>query len=391
MAFSEPILHVDMDAFFVEVERLRDPSLRGRPVVVGGTGPRAVVAAASYEARPFGVHSAMPMASARRACPGLVVVPPDRTAYADMSERVFAIFRAFTPLTEGLSVDEAFLDVRGLRHHFRDPGEVGDAIRRRIRDELALPASVGIASTKFVAKLASERAKPDGMLWIRREEQRAFLDRLDVSALWGVGAATRAALERLGVETVADLASVPSGLLERAVGEAHARHLRDLAEGHDPRPVEPDQRARSISVEHTFDRDLTDPDEMRAALLRHADEVTRRLRRAGLRARTVTLKLRDSDFRTVTRSETLAGPVDASTPVFRTAMRLLGRVDLSEGRRIRLLGIGVSGLEPRDRPAQMVAGADDRWESVDRAVDAVRDRFGGAAVGRAGARRDESD
>jgi DNA polymerase-4 len=388
MAFSEPILHVDMDAFFVEVERLRDPSLRGRPVVVGGTGPRAVVAAASYEVRPFGVRSAMPMSAARRACPGLIVVPPDRSAYSEASERLFELFREFTPLVEGLSVDEAFLDVRGLRHHFGDPGEIGTAIRQRIRDELSLPASVGVAASKFVAKLASERAKPDGLLWVRVGDQQAFLDELDVSELWGVGVATKAALERLGVETVADLGSVPPGLLERAVGESHAAHLRDLAAGHDPRPVEPDQRARSISVEHTFDRDLSSTDEIRSALAGHADEVTRRLRRAGLRARTVTLKVRDSEFHTVTRSETLAGSVDVSTAVFKTVMRLLERVELGAGRKIRLLGIGLSGLEARDRPEQMVAGTDRRWESVDRALDEVRDRFGGSAVGRAGARPD---
>ncbi len=227
--FTEPILHVDMDAFFVEVERLDDPRLVGRPVVVGGAGARGVVAAASYEARAYGVHSAMPMVEARRRCPQAVVVPPDHRKYGAMSRRVFEIFRSFTPQVEGLSVDEAFLDVGGLRLHYKSPVDVAGAIRARIRSDLHLPASVGIASNKFLAKLASEEAKPDGVFHVKAGHELEFLHPLPVRRLWGVGEATYAALEALGVATVGDLAAVPEHVVAQRVGGAVGHHLLELA------------------------------------------------------------------------------------------------------------------------------------------------------------------
>ncbi len=233
--FEETILHADMDAFFVEVERQRDPSLRGKPVVVGGAGRRGVVAAASYEARPYGIRSAMPMSTARAAYAGLVVVPPDHARYTEVSRAVFSIFRAFTPLVEGLSLDEAFLDIAGLRHHYPDPEAVGRALRKAVRDQLDLPVSVGIGVNKVIAKLASEAAKPDGLQRVPRQQTLDFLHPLPVRAVSGVGEATHAALEGLGVATMGDLATIPLPSLVRRLGAVAGNHLHNLAEG-DRRP-----------------------------------------------------------------------------------------------------------------------------------------------------------
>ncbi|MEX1043493.1 MAG: DNA polymerase IV, partial [Acidimicrobiia bacterium] len=279
--WAERILHVDMDAFFVAVERLREPSLVGRPVVVGGTGPRSVVAAASYEVRRYGIRSAMPMSRARSLCRDLVIVPPDHAEYRRVSEQVFGIFRSFTPLVEGVSIDEAFLDIGGLRRHFDGPVAVGEAVRTAIAGQVGITASVGVASTKFLAKLASESAKPDGLRHIESAEQLAFLDSLPIEALWGVGQATRAALEVLGVESVAELRTVPTRALERAVGPAVATHLVELAHGRDPRAVEPDREVKSVSVEETYDKDIRDDARLRVELRRLADRLGWRLRSAG--------------------------------------------------------------------------------------------------------------
>ncbi|MFZ0013136.1 MAG: DNA polymerase IV, partial [Acidimicrobiia bacterium] len=244
--WNETILHVDMDSFFVEVERLDDPALRGRPVAVGGSGPRGVIASASYEAREHGVRSAQPTAIALRHCPRLVVVPPSHGKYGEVSTRVFSTFRSVTPLVEGLSLDEAFLDVGGLRRHYVSPVAVADEVRARLRAELGLPASVGIAAVKFVAKLASQVAKPDGVRHVRSEDQGLFLRDLPVTAMWGVGPATHAALARLGVETVGDIAALPLNALVGAVGPSAGQHLHDLANGIDPRAVVPDSEAKSV-------------------------------------------------------------------------------------------------------------------------------------------------
>ncbi len=377
--WPEPILHVDMDAFFVEVERLRRPELRGRPVVVGGTGDRSVVAAASYESRRFGIGSAMPMTRARRLCPTLVIVPPDHREYSRVSEQVFEVFRSFTPQVEGLSVDEAFLDVSGLRRHHPDPVAIGHEIRSALRARVGLPASVGIAATKFVAKLASEAAKPDGLRHITLAEQSAFLAALPVRSLWGVGQATFAGLAGLGIETVGDLAQVPAHRLRTAVGTSLADHLLDLAAGRDPRPVTPDRETKSISAEETYERDLRSDDEIFQSLRLHADRVGHRLRRAGLAGRTIQLKIRFEDFTTLTRAETLGSSTDVDIEIFRVARRLLDRVDRA-GHGVRLLGIGVSSLEEGSAPTQLSVDSDPRWRDLGRAVDDVRERFGRGSI-----------
>ncbi len=376
--FTEPILHVDMDAFFVEVERLRRPELRGRPVVVGGTGARAVVAAASYEARDFGVGSAMPMAEARRRCPAAIVVPPDRRAYGETSRQVFAILRAFTPEVEGLSVDEAFLDIGGLRLHYPTPAAVGDSIRRRIRHELGLPASVGGGANKFIAKLASEDAKPDGLLIVVAGTELDFLHPLPVRRLWGVGEATFAALEGLDVATVEDLAAVAPATLEHRLGRSLGRHLWDLAHGRDDRPVVTGGEVKSVSVEQTYETDLTDERELEAALLRHCDRLSGRLNAAGLAGRTVTLKLRFGDFTTVTRSVTVLDAVDHTPDLWDLARRLMARVPRG-GRSVRLLGLGASTLVPRRAPRQLSLEHPQR-DAVAEAAEQVRARFGAGAV-----------
>lgn len=376
--WSEPILHVDLDAFFVEAERLRDPGLVGKPVAVGGTGNRGVIASASYEARAYGVRSAQPTVTALGLCRDLIVIPPSHARYGDLSAGVFEIFRGFTPYVEGLSLDEAFLDVSGLRRHFPTSTDVAIAVRGEIRNRLGLPASVGIASSKFTAKLASEAAKPDGYRHIPKEAEVEFLHALPVESLWGVGPATLAGLQRLGVVTVGDLAELPEAAVLGSLGPTQGRHLLDLARGIDHRSVVPDVEAKSISVEETYDRDLEGAEVMETALLAHAQRLADRLHRSGLAARTVTLKLRFADFATVTRSVTSGTVMDGSRDLYVTALDLLGYVEID--RPVRLLGLGGSGLEPAGEPRQMPIGAEDNWSRVDEAVAGVRDRFGEHSV-----------
>lgn len=376
--WSEPILHVDMDSFFVEVERLEDPGLRGRPVAVGGSGPRGVIASASYEAREHGVRSAQPTAIALRLCPELTVVASSHGRYGDMSARVFSIFRSVTPLVEGLSLDEAFLDVSGLRLHYDTPVVVASEIRARLKTELGLPASVGVAPVKFVAKLASEAAKPDGIRHVPEEQMLSFLHALPATAMWGVGPATHAALARLGVETVGDIAALPESSLINAVGPTAGRHLHDLANGRDSRQVVPDSKAKTISVEETYDRDLETPDLIETALLSHAQRLSSRLRRSGLRGRTITLKLRYSDFTTITRSHTTGAGVDGARQIFKIATELVATRDRTEP--VRLLGLGAGSLEPVDTPAQLDLDSDPAWDEVENAIADVRLRFGDASL-----------
>ena len=376
---SEPILHVDMDAFFVEVERLDDPGLRGRPVVVGGKGRRGVVASASYEARASGVYSAMPMSMARRMCPGLIVVPSRHVRYGEVSERVFSVFGSFTPLVEGLSLDEAFLDIRGLRRHYRDSRAVAEDIRARIRTELNLPASVGAATSLYLAKMASGRAKPDGVHTVVAGTEMTFLHGRRVQELWGVGKATRGRLAGLGIETVGELAVVPVSLLRHHLGESLGAHLHRLANGMDERIVTPHGAAKSISVEQTYGDDIAGEEILAAEMLHHADRVAWRLRRAGMSGRTVSIKLRFPDFTTVTRSETLKTGTHAARDIYQACCRLLERVEVGD-RPIRLLGVAVSRLEPDDAPRQMVIDREARWEDLAEAVDGVRVKFGRRAV-----------
>ncbi len=393
---ARTILHVDMDAFFVAVERTRDPSLNDRPVVVGGEGDRGVVAAASYEARAYGVHSAMPSTRARRLCPHAVFVRGDHRAYSEVSGRVMELFRSYTPLVEPLSLDEAFLDLTGALRRWGSGDAAGHDIRRRVLERERLSCSVGVAPNKFLAKLASQEAKPrasmqgvqpgPGVTVVDPGGELAFLHPLPVGRLWGVGPVTRERLERLGVATVGDLATLPLEAVVAAVGKAAGHHLHALSRAVDDRAVVPDQSPKSVSHEETFARDLHHHDPLRREVVKMADAVAGRLRAHQLAARTVVLKVRFRDFRTITRSITLDEAVDTGPALARAAKRLLDEVDPSPG--VRLLGVGAGGLTTAvahqlalfDVPGD---DHDDRaeWTDASRAVDEIRERFGAAAIG----------
>jgi DNA polymerase-4 len=375
--FATPFAHVDMDAFYVEVERLDDPSLRGVPVVVGGLGNRGVVAAASYEARNYGVHSAMPIVEARRRMPRARYLPPDMAKYSAMSARVFAILEEFTPHIEPLSVDEAFLDISGLRLHYSSPQEVAGAIRRRVRDELDLPASVGIAAVKFLAKMASKQAKPDGWFIVEHGSEQEFLSPMKVDELWGVGQATLASLQGLGIETIGQLAACPHEVLRRHLGVASASHLSDLAAGRDPRHVDTGRETKSVSVETTYSADLVEPDAIERALLELCHRLSGRLLHSHLAGKTVSLKIRFGDFTTLSRSMTRDQAIADTSQIWPVAEELLGKVDVS-GRGVRLLGIGVSGLTEHE-PTQLALDGSDKT-ALATATAEVRERFGDDAV-----------
>jgi len=367
-----------MDAFFVEVERLRRPELRRVAVVVAGLGGRGVVSSASYEARRHGVGSGMPTAHARRLCPHARFLAPDHRAYAEASRRVFEVFESFTPVVEPLSVDEAFLDIAGARLGYGSPEAVGRAIRVAVREGTGLPASVGLATSKLLAKLASRAAKPDGMLLVPAGRELEFLHPLPVRALWGVGEATYARLEELGVRTVGELAALPRATLERRLGAVLGGHLQDLAQGRDHRPVEPGGPAKSISVEETYVVDLNGRAALEAGLLQLADRLASRLRASGVAARTVALKVRFGDFTTISRSHTLPAAVDTAHDLYRAALDLLERAAVGR-RRVRLLGIAGEGLEDGAAPRQL--GLEPQvWRQLEAAMDRVRERFGRSAV-----------
>ncbi len=373
------ILHVDLDAFFASVEVLKNPALRGKPVIVGGTGPRAVVSAASYEARKYGVNSAMPMAVALRRCPNGIVLPVDGAAYSRYSRQVMAIFHDVTPLVQPLSVDEAFLDVAGVQKLWGSPAEIGRMLRERVADETGLSCSVGIAASKFVAKVASGRAKPDGLLVVPADHTLQFLRPLPISALWGVGGVTADKLARLGIRSVGDVADMPLEALRRAVGSSLAQRLHELANGIDPREVTTERVEKSIGQETTFRTDVSDHDELERVLLSQAEDVARRLRAAGARARTVTLKLRHDDFRTLTRSRTLAEPTDVAKRIHEEAVAALRSLGVA-GQPIRL--IGVRGENLTDDPQSIALWhPDEDWREAERVMDELADRFGRDALG----------
>jgi DNA polymerase IV len=381
---ARTILHVDLDAFYASVEVLENPALAGKPVLVGGTGPRGVVAAASYEARRFGCHSAMPMGRARRLCPQAIVLPPRFDLYAAKSRAVHEIFAAFTPLIEPIALDEAFLDVTGARRLHGTGPEVGAAIRARVRAETGLTASVGVAPNKLLAKLASDDAKPDGMLVVEAGGELAFLHPHPVGRLWGVGPATLARLERFGVETIGDLAALPEASLVDTLGRAHGHQLHELACGRDDRPVEPDRETKSIGQEETFPRDVADREALDREVRRMAERVGTRLRDHGLAGRTVTLKVRFPDFRTITRSTTLPDPFAVPNEIARQALALLDKVDTTGG--IRLIGVSVSNLTAGAAHQASLFGeeaAPDGGGAIQSVVDAVRQRFGPDALGSA--------
>ena len=388
---DEPgILHVDMDAFFVSVELIDHPELRGRPVVVGGAGDRGVVAAASYEARSFGIHSAMSSVRARRLCPQAVFLQGRHDRYGEVSHQVMEIFTSFTPLVEPISLDEAFLDVRAARRLHGSPITIAADIRRRVHDEAGLTCSVGVAPSKFVAKLASEAAKPRaslqgpqpglGVKVVGPDQVLAFLRPLPASALWGVGPATLARLTRLGVTTIADLADLPVEVITATLGTAAGQHLHALANGIDDRAVEPERPLKSVGHEETFAQDHHGHDTLERELVRLADGVGSRLRRHGLAGRTITLKVRFSDFHTITRSSTRAEATDSTQVITREAKSLLAAVDPTPG--VRLIGVSVSGLSQGiGRQLTLDEAGDAGWDDATEAVDAIRARFGPAAIG----------
>jgi DNA polymerase-4 len=381
MTAAEPILHVDMDAFYASVEVLKNPALRGRPVVVGGVGGRGVVTSASYEARAFGVTSAMPMVRARRLCPHAVFVSNDFASYSDYSARIRDVFMSFTPLVEPLSLDEAFLDVGGSVRLFGPPIDIARAIKHAIAD-IGLPCTVGVAPNKFLAKLASTRAKPDGLLLVPADAVTQWLHPLPVAALWGVGEQTADALRRLGLKTVGDVARMPRRTLERAVGDALGAHLHNLAHGVDDRRVEPYEPAKSVGSEETFGRDLDSTDHILREVLRLSDRTASRLRAKGMCGRTVTLKVRFSNFKTITRAKTLYAEIDTGPEIYAVARSLYLRLD-PDRPRIRLVGVAVSGLAPGPPRRQLTLLGDGRpgWPAASRAIDSIRGRFGDEAVG----------
>ena len=374
----EPILHVDLDAFYASVEVLKDPSLAGKPVIVGGTGARGVVASASYEARAYGVRSAMPAVRARRLCPDGVFLPADFEAYRAHSNRFREVLLAYTPLVEPISLDEAFLDVGGATRLFGPPAKIAVSIRADVAREVGVNCSVGVAPTKFVAKLASDGCKPDGLLVVPADGVVAFLEPLPVSRLWGVGDKTSEVLGRMAVRTVGDLALTPVPILERLLGEAAAAHLSDLARGTDDRVVVTYEPPKSIGHEETFGRDLDDDEDIFRELLDLSGRVGARLRADGYRARTVVLKARLANFTTLTRSRTLADPTDVGAELYRTAGELY-RALPGARRRIRLLGVQATGLVPAGAE-QLALIREEPWSDVDRALDRIERRFGRGAT-----------
>ena len=373
-----------MDAFFASIEQLDHPELRGKPVLVGGSGPRGVVAAASYEAREFGCHSAQPTAIARRCCPQAIVVRPRGRRYREVSEQVFAVLESFTPLVQPLSVDEAFCDVTGSRLLHGEARAIAVAIKRRIRSELGLTASVGVAPNKFLAKLASDLDKPDGLTVIEEDRVEQTLAPLPIGRMWGVGPATEAKLRELGIATFEDLRRYPLEVLESRFG-VHVRRMVALAHGEDRRPVVPDSRAKSISQERTFGRDLEAPEAVRAALLHEVEQVARRMRKHRYRAGTVSVKIRYGDFQTITRSSTLGEATDRTDRLWRSARDLFDRWVGQSFEPVRLIGFGTSQLTRSGEQLDLFTqDRHDRHRALDTVTDAIHERFGADAIHRGG-------
>ena len=374
------ILHVDLDAFFASVELLDRPDLVDKPVVVAGRSMRSVVTAANYPARKFGVRSAIPLSQALRLCPQAIVLEPHREKYTHYSRVVMEIFDDVTPIVERLGIDEAFLDVAGARGIFGQPDAIAAHIRRRVFDETGLRCSVGAASVKFVAKLASGRAKPDGVLVIPASQTLSFLHPQPVGALWGVGATTEEGLVKRGIATIGDIAAMPLAALQRVVGEASGHKLHELAHGRDPRRVSPLSAEKSAGHETTFETDVSDPDVLRRELLRQSDAVAVRLRRAGFTARTVVLKLRYGDFTTITRSRTLAESTDLGHRIYEEVRAIYEA--LGAHRAVRLIGVRAEGLQPGGGPAGLWDD-DENWRDAEHTIDTVAQKFGRGAVRRA--------
>lgn len=375
---SATILHVDLDAFFASVELLDRPELVDRPVVVAHNSARSVVTAANYPARKYGVRSAIPLARALQLCPTAIVLEPHFEKYRHYSRQVMAIFDDMTPLVERLGIDEAFLDVSGARGVIGSPAEVGVLIRGRVRAETGLACSVGAAATKFVAKLASGRAKPDGLLVIPKAETLAFLHPLPVGALWGVGAVTEKSLLGRGLHTIGDIAESPVDVLRRIVGDAAGRKLHALANGIDPRPVTRDIAEKSVGHEVTFEVDIADATVLRRELLRQATQVGSRLRASGVKGRTLVLKLRYADFTTITRSRTLAEATDVGRRIADEVRELYDAIGAHPP--VRLIGVRLEQLAETGTGAAGLWDDDEDWRGAERAIDGVGERFGSDLV-----------
>ena len=379
VAGAATILHADLDAFFASVEQRDDPRLRGRPVIVGA----GVVLAASYEAKACGVRTAMSGRQALRLCPQAIVVRPRMSAYSEASKAVFRVFEDTTPLVEGLSIDEAFLDTRGMERLAGAPAEIAARLRRDVRERVGLPITVGVARTKFLAKVASAVAKPDGLLVVPPDRELAFLHPLPVERLWGVGPVTAGRLHRLGITTVAQVAGFPEGALVTVLGRAAGRHLHALAHNRDPRPVERRRRRRSIGSQRALGRRPRSAEELDSVLIGLADRVTRRMRAAGRRGRTVVLRLRFDDFSRATLSQTMLRPTAETQSILAAARDLLGAASPEIGRRgLTLIGIAVTNLgDERTLQEELPLWAPG-WSALDAALDEVRDRYGADAIKR---------
>ncbi len=387
-----PILHVDMDSFFVAVEQILHPELAGQPVIVGGSGPRSVVSSASYDLRARGVHAGMPVSQARRLAPQAHLTHSPHETYRQFSHRVMEVLRSITPLVEVVSIDEAFLDVSGSTRRLGSPTQIGQIIRSRIRHEVGLTASVGVAATKSVAKIASSHAKPDGMLLIPADRSVEFVQSLPVGALWGVGERTEVILERAGIDTVNDLAHTPLTRLDALLGTAQAHHLHQLAWGIDRRRVTTERVDKSMGTETTFDTNVTDRHVIDRTILAQSHECAERLRSAGLWATTVVVKMRGADFTTRTRSQTLRSALNTGRDIVEVARALVAALGIPPGG-IRLIGVRVENLRSAAQGIEVAFDDDRHHASAEAVMDAVRQRFGSLAMTPAAlmgrARRDE--
>jgi DNA polymerase-4 len=384
MTAPRTILHVDMDAFFAAVEQLDRPELRGKPILIGSDRPRGVVSTASYEARPFGCRSAMPMAVAKRLCPQAIVVPVRMQRYREVSERLFGIFDEFSPVVEPVSVDEAFLDATGMERAVGGGEEIAQRLRRRVREELKLTASVGVAPNKFLAKLASDLKKPDGLTVITAADVDRVLPPLPATRIWGIGPKTADRLAGMNLRTIGDLRRMPEEWFTREFGEDGER-FRRLIYGLDDRPVVPDSEAKSISHENTFEEDVTDPQHLRDVLLDEVENVARRLRKYGLRAGTVRLKIRVGGFKTFSRSHTLAEPTSVTAELWRESLAVFEEWMRASFQPVRLLGMGAASLTKSGEQLSLFGGAaNEKQKGVDSAVDRINAKFGKSAIRRGG-------
>ena len=379
------ILHIDMDAFYASVEQIDDPRLKNKCVIVGGTSNRGVVSAASYEARQFGIHSAMPIYQAKQKCPHAIFVPPQMGRYKEVSKKIMNILRNFSPLMEPVSIDEAYLDVTGCQRLFGGPREIAWEIKRKIRETVGLTCSVGVAPNKFLAKIASDMEKPDGLTVILPEQVAAFIDSLPIKKVPGVGKKMFRQLELLGIRTLGDVQQLPEKSLIKHLGK-FGKRLRALSSGSDDSPVTPHAPHKSISSERTLAADTRDARLLKRYLLSQSGEVARQLRQVGLRAKTITIKIKDEDFKTATRRITIAVPTQSSETIYKHAAQLLD--DYKTSKKIRLIGVGASGFSTVTVSVQLgLFDANDEttddWEKIDMTLDSIRKKFGRDVVGRA--------